>query len=73
MDVFALWRGEREFPKVVTILHSERGQRTLYCQLKFKHSFDMNFVVVGRAGRSANARTESRQLAPLCATQASKE
>lgn len=70
MDVFALWRGE-EFLKLETALPCEKDKRTPSCQLKFKYSFTVNFMggVGGRgAGGSANARPESCQCAPLCAT-----
>lgn len=53
MDVFALWWGERESPKLATALPCEKDKRTPSCQLKFKHSFTTNFM--GREGGSGRA------------------
>lgn len=44
-------------------LSGEKDKRTPRCQLKFKHSFAMNFMAGGWEGGGANARAESCQCA----------
>ena len=59
MDVFALWLGGGGLASVSQTGNSfsgEKDKRTPRCQLKFKHSFAMNFMAGGWEGGGANAR-----------------